>query len=300
MQSTLVILAAGKGSRYGGPKQFAPVGPSGESMVDYTVHDAWHAGFDRVVLVLAEDTEEAFVSALHDRYAKRIAVTCVRQRLDLQKVRGAHGRSKPWGTAHALLSAEPEVSGMLGVVNADDHYGAASFVQLAEFLRGSRPAEPPVYGLVSFWLRETLSQAGPVNRGLCRCDNDGWLIGLDEVRGIKLDGNDGQYTGAHGEQHRIPGDRPVSMNMWGFSPEIFPQLRALFDEFLVGLTDPCHAEFQLPTAVGELVWKQLARVQVLGTTERWCGLTHDGDRDHVAEMLREAVAEGRYTTPLWD
>jgi NDP-sugar pyrophosphorylase family protein len=302
MKPTLVILAAGIGSRYGGMKQLEAVGPGGTTIMDYSIYDALRAGFGKAVFVIRPEMEAAFKETIGRRYEKHIPVTCVFQRLE-QLPTGCSvpaGRTKPWGTAHAVLAAEDEVSEAFAVVNADDFYGANSFAVLSEFLQQQERADVPAYAMVGYTLRETLTEAGSVNRGCCRCTPDGWLESITEIIGIERDGTDACYPDESGQRRVLSGDQLVSMNIWGFGRVFFDQLRERFENFLRESGTSDTAEFYLPTGVQELMRAGRARVKVLPTTDRWCGVTHPEDKPRVVRMIRELVERGRYPQRLWD
>jgi len=303
MQPTLVILAAGIGSRYGGLKQLESVGPGGETIMDYSMYDALRAGFGRAVFVIRPDMEAAFRDTIGQRYERRIPVAYAFQRLeDLPSGFSAPpDRTKPWGTGQAVLAARDEVHEPFAVVNADDFYGANSFAALARFLQQTDVDEQPAtYAMVGFTLRETLSAAGSVNRGCCQSTSDGWLERITEITGIERDGADGRHMDTAGVMQKISGDTRVSMNTWGFRPVLFQQLRQLFERFLRDNNAPQTAEFHLPTAVQDAMRAGWARVRVLPTPDVWCGVTHVADKPRVVEMISELVARGQYPRKLWD
>lgn len=302
MKPTLVILAAGMGSRYGGMKQLEAVGPEGATIMDYSIYDALRAGFGKAVFVIRPEMEAAFKETIGRRYEKHIPVAYVFQRLE-QLPAGYSvppGRAKPWGTAHAVLAAENEVNEAFAVVNADDFYGANSFAVLSEFLQQEEQADVPAYAMVGYTLRETLTEAGSVNRGCCRCTPDGWLESITEIVGIERDGVDACYPDETGERRVLSGDQLVSMNIWGFGRAFFDQLRERFENFLRENGTSNTAEFYLPTGVQELMRAGRARVKVLPTTDRWCGVTHPEDKPRVVRMIGELVERGRYPRRLWD
>jgi hypothetical protein len=301
-KSTLVILAAGIGSRYGGLKQLEPIGPSGETLMDYSIYDALRAGFGRAVFVIRPDMEAAFKETISRRYEERIPVAYAFQRLDALPVGFGvpAGRAKPWGTGHAVLAVEGEVHEPFAVVNADDFYGANSFAVLSSFLQQEDRGEVPIYAMVGFTLRDTLSDVGSVNRGCCHCTPDGYLKTIVEIVGIERHEADGRYTDVSGNSRIISGDDLVSMNTWGFRPVLFDQLQERFESFLNANTGSQTAEFHLPTGVQELLRAGRARVKVLPTPDRWCGVTHADDKQRVVAMIGKLVDEGRYPRRLWD
>lgn len=301
MKPSVVVLAAGVGSRYGGLKQLDAVGPSGETMLEYSLFDAARAGVGRAVLVVRPDTEAEFRSTVGVRVGDRLAIDYVHQRLDdlPEKVHPSHGRSKPWGTAHAVLCAEPAVSGPFAVLNADDFYGAESFQSLAGFLAAGQSASKTDFCLQGFRIGPTLSDAGTVSRGLCRVDDDGWLESIVEVLEITKLGEGGRYQDPDGIDRQLTGDELVSMNMWGFTPAVFGELRRGFSAFLDRSAGEPKAEFQLPTAIQGLILDGRVRVRVLPEAGRWCGITYREDRDTVVAHIADLVARGVYPSRLW-
>jgi hypothetical protein len=302
MKPTLVILAAGMGSRYGGMKQLEPVGPGGETIMDYSIYDALRAGFGQAVFVIRADMEGAFRETIGRRYERHIPVAYAFQRLeDLPAgYTVPPGREKPWGTGHAVLAVAERVNEPFAVVNADDFYGANSFAALGQFLQDSDTGDVPTYAMVGFTLRETLSDSGTVNRGCCRCTPDGWLEEIAEIINIEPHGSDARYVGTSGNDQVLSGDTRVSMNTWGFQPVFLEHLRTRFDRFLEQHGTSPTAEFHLPTGVQELMRAGRARVRVLPTPDRWVGVTHKEDRPRVVKMIGELISRGDYPRKLWD
>src|ERR1700744_1700209 len=227
---TLLVLAAGMGSRYGGLKQIDPVGPSGETIIDYSIFDAMRAGFGKLVFVIRHDIEQQFREIVGARFEKRIAVEYVFQELDKLPPGFAlpAGRTKPWGTTHAILMAEKVIKEPFAAINADDFYGQHAYQLLAQHLQ-SGSAD---YAMVGFILKNTLSDFGSVARGVCRVDDHNYLQTVDEMMKIERDGAAAKNTGADGKITQLTGDEAVSMNFWGFTPAVFPQLKTKFTEFL--------------------------------------------------------------------
>ncbi|MBU0616247.1 MAG: NTP transferase domain-containing protein [Planctomycetes bacterium] len=302
MKPTLVILAAGMGSRYGGMKQLERVGPSGETIMDYSIYDALRAGFGKALFVIREDMEDAFKETIGRRYEQHIPVAYAFQRLeDLPAgYTVPPGREKPWGTGHAVLAVAGQVSEPFAVVNADDFYGANSFAALGRFLQENDTGDVPTYAMVGFTLRETLSDSGTVNRGCCRCTPDGWLVEITEIINIEPYGAEARYVDESGNEQVLSGDTRVSMNTWGFQPVFFEHLRERFDRFLEQCALSETGEFHLPTGVQELIRASRARVRVLPTPDHWVGVTHKEDQPRVIKMIRELVSRGDYPRKLWD
>jgi len=292
MQPTLLVMAAGMGSRYGGLKQLDAVGPGGETIIDYSIHDALQTGFARLVFVIRRDIEAPFREAIGRKFEKRAAVEYVFQELDKLPPGFAvpMGRTKPWGTTHAILLAEEAVHEPFAAINADDFYGRDSFQVMADFLR----AGGPDYAMVGYTLRNTLSEHGSVSRGVCVCDPAGYLQAVTELTKIEKHG-----PGAQAEGRVLSGDEPVSMNFWGFTPALFPQLREHFGEFLRRSGHELKSECYIPTTVNELVAAGKARVKVLRTPSSWFGVTYQEDKPRVTAGIRQLIARGDYPEKLW-
>jgi hypothetical protein len=300
MDLDVVVMAAGLGARYGGLKQIEPVGPRGETLLDYALYDAHRAGFGRVVFVIRREIEAAFREAVGRRFEARLEVAYAFQEPDLLLPPGFRvpsARSKPWGTGHAVLAARPQLAGAFAVVNADDYYGPRSFSLLHGFLVS--PAESTLHALVGFRLDETLSEHGAVARGLCAIGPDGHVARLEEVLGIERAAEGIVAPGPDGLR-RFQGDERVSLNLWGFRPGLFEPLGELFERFLLERGDDAAAEFFLTDAVDELMLAGRARVQLLESPDPWFGVTHRADAGRVAARLARLVREGRYPDPLWE
>lgn len=300
MSLTLLVLAAGMGSRYGGLKQIDPVGPGGETLLDYSVYDAVRAGFDRVVFVVRGDMEQDFRAAVGRRIARRVAVEYCRQELEM--VPGWFSippeRRKPWGTGHAVLAARDVIGGNFAAVNADDFYGAGSYRMLARHLQQAAGGRRGDYGMVGFRLRETLSDHGTVARGVCR-SRRGLLEQVVELTRIARSGDGAVHTDPQGRAQALSGDALVSMNMWGFTPGIFDHLERAFARFLRERGGDDGAEFMIPTLVNDLVAGGQAKVRVLRSSDSWFGVTYREDRDRVTSQIRDLVRRGAYPEPLW-
>ena len=282
MDLTLVVLAAGMGSRYGGLKQLDPVGPSGEIILDYSVRDALLAGFTKVVFVIRREMLEQFRDSVGVRYEGTIPVEYAFQ--ELEPLPGGRvspvGRTKPWGTGHAVLSAKPVVRGPFAVINADDYYGPGGFVKLALFLQASEQGQ---YAMVGYRLDKTLSDHGSVSRGICQSDRGGYLVDITERTAIVR--RDGSIIAEGTTPVSLSGDEPTSMNFWGFTPDLFSRLERLFEEFLEERGEDSKAEFYLPAAVSDLIASGEVTVKLLQTNDPWYGLTYPEDRPLVVEAL---------------
>ncbi len=288
----LVVLAAGMGSRYGGLKQLDPVGPAGETLLDYAVFDARRAGFGRVIFVIRRDFAPAFDSMVGARYADLIPIDTVFQSLEGVPGTGAASvrREKPWGTGHAVLCARAKVDGPFAVINADDFYGRESYARLAAFLTGPGAARPSRFALVGFRLDRTLSEHGTVSRGVCAFGPDGGLKEIVEHTRIAREDV--------GPGLRFSGDETVSMNCWGLTPAVFPALERAFAAFAA---DPAHrgaGEFYLPAALSQMIATGQAEITVLPTAATWHGITYRDDKARVAAALRALHRDGTYPDGL--
>ena len=290
MTPSLVVLAAGMGSRYGGLKQIDPVGRGGETVLDYAVFDARRAGFGRVVFVIRRDFEEVFRERVGSRYAGRIAVDYVFQSLDALPAGFAvpDSRERPWGTGHAVWCARAALPGNFAVINADDFYGADAFAQLGRFLSS---ASGPRFAMVGFRLANTLSEHGGVSRGVARVNASGEMLSVDEVHGI--------VAAEVGPGRRYSGEEPVSLNCWGFTPALFDGLNRRFPDFLRERSGDPKAEFYLPAAVSEMVAAGEASVEVRPTPGSWFGVTYREDKPRVQEAILALVRAGHYPEKLW-
>ncbi|MCX7590538.1 MAG: sugar phosphate nucleotidyltransferase [Kiritimatiellae bacterium] len=296
MKLSLVVLAAGIGSRYGGLKQMDPVGPSGEFIVDYSVYDALRAGFDRVVFVIRREIEDDFRATIGRRVERRAPVTYVRQELNSSgrlSYAAPPDRIKPWGTGHALLVCADAVDGPFGVVNSDDFYGASSYAVLADFLRKTSD-NPRDHAMVGFTLRRTLSEHGYVARGICRIDDAGWLVSIAEK--TRIEKKNGLICCG---TEVFTGDEIVSMNMWGFKPTVFAEFEGQFVQFLNKYGKDPKAEFFIPDVVAAVISEGKGRVRVLQTSESWSGVTYREDKPAVVDRIRRLVEEGFYPENLW-
>lgn len=301
MKPTLLILAAGMGSRYGGLKQLDGVGPSKETIMDYSVFDALRAGFGKIVFVIRHDFEEEFRKKVIAKYENHIDVEVVFQSIDKLPVgfNVPDGRTKPWGTNHAVLMAKDAIREPFAVINADDFYGADSFRVLADFLKKAEGSSNR-YCMVGFNIENTLSENGGVSRGLCQVSDKGLLTGVKECHGIRRDG-DGKLvqTLADGTEAPFPEGAPVSMNMWGFTPDYFNHSEEGFIDFLKEHGNELKSEFYIPTEVNGLIDSGISTVAVLPTTSHWTGVTFADDRPGVVKYLADLAAKGEYPEKLF-
>jgi NDP-sugar pyrophosphorylase family protein len=300
---TLLVLAAGMGSRYAGLKQIEGFGPSGETIMDYSIHDALAAGFDKVVFVIRRDFEAAFRATTGSKVERRAAVDYVFQQLDdlPPGLAAPPGRTKPWGTAHAIWCARRAIAEPFVSINADDYYGKQGFRALAaELARPAAVDEVPRYAMVGYPILGTLSEHAAVTRGICEVDATGNLQAIVERMKVERTETGARYLDASGTAHPLTGREVVSMNIWGFTPAVFDQLEDELIRFLEAqLGAPSNSECLIPVVVGELLREEEARVRVLPTSDAWFGVTHPEDKPAVMKTLREMVARGEYPSPIW-
>lgn len=300
MKPTLLVLAAGMGSRYGGLKQIDPVGPSGETLLDYSVYDAIRAGFGRVVFVIRRDIDAEFRDKVGARYAGAVPVEYVYQELDAlpDGFSVPDGRTKPWGTGHAILVAKDAVKEPFAVINGDDFYGRDAFEQLAKHLQTVN-TDGLQLAMVAYALKNTLSDHGTVSRGVCTVSKEGLLATVEEVTAIQRECCGGATAKeADGDVRMFKGTELVSMNLWGFSPLLFVELERQFKAFLEARGGEEKSEFYIPFAIDELVQQGKATVQVLKTSSVWCGVTYREDKPIVQQRLQQMIDAGDYPASL--
>lgn len=302
MDTALVIMAAGIGSRFGGGiKQLEPVGPNGEIIMDYSIYDALEAGFNKLIFIIRKDIEEDFRQIIGNRIeavcAQRgVQVAYAFQSLDAvpEGVTVPEGRTKPWGTGQAVLSARDVIDCPFAVINADDYYGKEAYVKLHDFL--SREQKSNAYAMAGFILKNTLSENGGVTRGVCQVDGHGFLTNVLETKNIVK-----TPQGAEADGQTLDVESFVSMNMWALQPEFVGILEEGFQEFFrtAARENPLKAEYLLPIYIGQLLQKHRVTVQVLETGEKWFGVTYREDKPAVVESFRQLIDQGVYTTPLF-
>lgn len=297
---TLLILAAGMGSRYGGLKQLDGVGPNGETIMDYSVFDAAKAGFCRVVFVVREYFRKDFENRVAERYSGIIEVDFIEQELDRlpSGYKVPEGREKPWGTGHAVLVGAAKINTPFGVINADDYYGRNSFSVLADYLKGSA-GKSGDFSMVGFCTGNTLSESGVVSRGVCTVNREGYLTSVEEHHKIKKEGGTIYGDNAAGVRVELDENRPVSMNMWGFTPDLFTHGERLFKEFLAERSTELNAEFYIPYIVNELIRQNVATCKVLSTPDKWFGVTYREDREEVTSRIKQLIEAGVYPNKLF-
>jgi UTP-glucose-1-phosphate uridylyltransferase len=294
-------MAAGMGSRYGGIKQLEPVGPSGEIIMDYSIYDAIKAGFDKVVFIIRKDLEKDFKEIIGNRLEKVIRVEYVFQELEAipEGFVKPEERTKPWGTGQAVLCCKDVVKEPFAVINADDYYGKEAFQLVSRFLN-DRSYQEKDYCMAGFILGNTLSENGAVTRGVCKADDKGKLIDIVETSGIVPKGDYAAAKDSEGNDIKIDLNSVVSMNMWGFKPELFQALESGFVTFLSGIgNNELKKEYLLPTVVGELVKAHTAEVTVLNTPDRWFGVTYKEDKATVINSFKELIDKGEYPPKLF-
>lgn len=297
MQPTLLVLAAGMGSRYGGLKQLDGVGPNGEIIMDYSINDAIRAGFGKVVFVIRHSFEQDFKAKINaQHFGNRIAVDYVFQELDSLPAGFSvpAGRVKPWGTNHAILMAQEAVHEPFAIINADDFYGRDAFMVMADYLRDLSPNSCGRYCMVGYRLENTLSDNGAVSRGVCRTDSDGFLVGMTERTAIARSANGIEYKDPDGSLHPLPADATVSMNLFGFTPDYFEASQRLFVDFLRQHGSELKSEYYIPFAVNTFIANGYASMRVLKTSAQWFGVTYQDDRPLVVQRLRHLHDQGVY------
>lgn len=297
---TLVILAAGMGSRYGGLKQIDPITEHGEFIIDFSVFDAIRSGFDKVVFVIKEENLEEFRATIGKRFEDKISVEYAFQSLtDLPEgFTVPEGRTKPWGTAQALLAARHIVKEPFAVINADDFYGKSAYGLLSSHFSQKMKGNVPEYCMVGYVLENTLTENGTVSRGICQVGEDGYLCDVTERTSIRRKGDVAVYE-ENGVETELPLTSIASMNCWGFTPDIFDGVMEGFSTFLANLGDnPLKCEYYLPFAVRELMDQGKCRVRVYASDSAWYGVTYHEDKDHVKDSIRKLTQAGVYPEKL--
>ena len=303
-KTTLVIMAAGMGSRFGkGIKQLEHVGPNGEILMDYSIYDAIKAGFDKVVIVIRRDIEDEFRKLIGDRISRYIEIEYVYQDInDLPEGFSLPaGRVKPWGTGHAILACEGHLDNPFAIINADDYYGREAFIKVHDYLASLDSCDSSNYCMAGYVLGNTLSDNGTVTRGICGHDDEYNLSCVEESFSLREE--EGQVVGfdSKGEDIIAPIDSLVSMNMWGCTPMFMNQLKAGFVDFLSDNTgDSLKKEYLLPVIMDKLIAENEASVKILPVGERWFGLTYIEDKPLVVEEIKKMIAAGKYPVALWD
>ncbi len=300
MKPTLLILAAGMGSRYGGIKQITPVGPNGEAIIEYSIFDALRNGFEKIVFIIRKEIEKDFRETILSKLPNEINVKLVFQELtDIPiNVEIPAERKKPWGTGHALLAARNEIKEPFVIINADDFYGENSFKIASDFLKEAENQDN-LYGLIGYKLINTLSDFGSVSRGVCEIDEDGYLRSIVERTEIVKENGKVKFKNENGEWENLTGDEIVSMNMFAFTPKVFKYFNDYFKEFLKQNAHNVKAEFYIPFVVNELIRTNTAKVKVPQTTAEWFGLTYKEDTELARKKMLRLIESGVYPNKLW-
>lgn len=300
----LVVMAAGMGSRYGGMKQIDPVGPSGQVIIDYSLYDARRAGFETVIFVIKHEIEDAFKAAIGDRVSKVMKVEYAFQQLEELPAGFAvpEGRAKPWGTCHAVLAAKHLIHGPFAVINADDYYGPEAFQVIYDYLSTHQDGEVYDYCMVSYLLKNTVSENGSVARGVCEANPDGTLAAVTERTCIESYPGGIHFTENGGDTWQdLAPDTPVSMNLWGFGQSFLEEAEARFAGWLSENLpkNPLKCEYFLPLVVSELLAEGKATVKLLHSTDKWYGVTYREDKPVVVNAIAQKTADGLYPADLW-
>lgn len=298
MKPTLLVLAAGMGSRYGGNKQLDEVGPSGETIIDYSIYDAIRAGFGKIVFVIRRDIEEQVSERFVKKLKGKIEVEYVFQEITNlpEGVKVHPERVKPWGTSHAILVAVNKIKEPFGVINADDYYGVESFSILHDFLMNDKDTNN--YCIVGYKMKNTLSAHGHVNRGVCRVGSDGLLQNIVETRQIEKLPDGAQAPGDDGKMIKFTGDEVVSMNLWGFKPSCFAFLQKEFRNFIDSKGMDIKSELDIPTSVDKFVKSGEITIQILMSNEHWFGVTYREDKPFVVESIGNMIRKGIYPSKI--
>jgi NDP-sugar pyrophosphorylase family protein len=299
MKPTLLVLAAGLGTRYGGLKQIDAIGPCGQTIIDYSIYDGIRAGFGKVVFVIRHYFEEAFKEKVSRKFDDFVEMAFAYQELDagLGDFKLSKDREKPWGTGHAILVSREAIAGPFAVVNADDYYGRNSLKTMVGFLTGT--AGPNDYAMVGYTLKNTLSAYGAVARGVAECDDRMFLRRVVERKKIEKTADGVRYLDPDGTPHPLTGDELASMNLWGFQPSIFGFIESRFARFLAEHGREKNSELYIPSVVDELVNHGEATVKVLQTHDPWFGVTYRADKSIATACIRKLIDEGVYPERLW-
>ncbi len=301
MKPTLLVLAAGLGSRYGGLKQLDGLGPNGETIMDYSIYDAVNAGFGKIVFVIRESFDSEFREKVAKKYEHLLPIEIVYQKLDNlpEGFKLNPDRIKPWGTNHALMMGKNVINEPFAVINADDFYGRNSYKVICEFLSSLDESSKNRYCMVGYRVGNTLSESGTVARGVCETDAENNLTGIVERTQIKRIDGTVKYKDDNDEWISIPDNKPVSMNMFGFTPDYFDYSEEYFIHFLEDNADQLKVEYFIPTLVNDLIINNNATMKVLDTTSQWFGVTYQEDRQWVVDKFKELVDSREYPSPLF-
>lgn len=298
MKPTLLVLAAGMGSRYGGLKQLDAVGPSGETIIDYSVYDALRAGFDKVVFIIRESFAFEFEEKITAKFRHKIKIAFAFQPMDVvfEDIPNIPEREKPWGTGHAVLVAKDIIKEPFAVINADDYYGISSFQKMTDFL--TRRTTSNHFCMVGFILSKTLSDNGTVSRGVCHSDEQHYLKSVVETTKIERVGNSIRFE-SDGMTGTLPENTLVSMNLWGFHPDFFKTLESHFHDFAKKNYSNPRSEFYIPLVINDLIKNEEAMVEVIPSVEQWYGVTYKEDKPVIQSALKKLIEDDHYPNPLW-
>lgn len=298
MKPTLLILAAGMASRYGSMKQIDGFGPNGETIIDYSIHDAIRAGFGKISFIIKEEFLDNFKSIFDAKLAGKVETDYIFQTFDLKKygIDKEIKRAKPWGTGHAILEAQNQVHEPFCVINADDYYGYEAFKNMVDFL--TTEAGDNKYSIVGYKIGNTLSENGSVSRGVCQTDANGNMSEINERTKV-YPKNGGIVYEEDGEEFPLNASTPVSMNFWGFTPDVFKTIKQLFVDFVYKNEDNPKAEFFIPLIADHLIKNNIATFKVIPTDAKWFGVTYKEDKEIVKDNISKLIADGVYPTKLW-
>jgi UTP-glucose-1-phosphate uridylyltransferase len=301
MRPTLLILAAGLGTRYGGLKQIDPIGPNGEIIIDYGIYNAINAGFGKLVFVIRHYFENAFKEKIGSKFDNLVETAYAYQEVNtcLDDFEPPADRDKPWGTGHAILIAGDVIREPFAVINADDYYGPDSFKTTARFL-ANKDLSDNEYAMVGYRLEDTLSEYGPVSRGVCQCDEQMFLSKIVERKKVERTATGARYFEADGTEHLLTGNEVVSRNLWGFQPSIFHHLKVRFQRFLKERGCDNNSELFIPTVVDELVGEKKVTVKVLRANDECFGVTYRRDAAIASRCIRRLIGQGLYPEKLWE
>ena len=302
MKPTLLILAAGMGSRYGGLKQVDPIGPNGEAIIDYSIYDAIRAGYGKVVFVIRESFADAFKESFDEKLKGKIETEYVFQEINNfvpQSVQVSVDRKKPWGTGHAVLVAKDVINEPFVVINADDYYGPNAYQMTSDYLNKVLDSTKPNYCMVGYGLKNTLSDHGFVSRGVCETDKEGFLETVVERTHIEKVDNKIISQIDDNNSMELTGDEVVSMNVWGFSPSYFNYLEKYFNDFIITNANNPKGEFYIPSVVNDLIKKQEINLKVLESKDGWFGVTYKEDKELAVQNIKNLIGKEVYPEKLW-
>ncbi len=301
MKPTLLILAAGLGSRYGGIKQMDGIGPNGETIIDYSIYDAIKAGYGKVVFIINEKIKKNFIEIFEKKLSGKIKTEYVVQKIS--NIPGEYkissNRQKPWGTAHAVLMADLKINEPFSVINADDFYGYESFKNVADYLSNIDSVYSNEYCMAGYKLNKVLSENGSVSRGVCKVDKDDYLIDIKEITNIEIENSEIGYISKLNNWNSLTGNEIISMNFWGFTPAFFNFLKQDFITFLEKNSDKSNVEFLIPEVVNNLTKNNLASTKMINTNADWFGITYKEDRQLAVKKLKKLIELGKYPERLY-